>query len=105
MTLRRNVGFHSRPRSVDRAAPSIVVGSIFAAIALLAAVQPGPTKPSNSKPLVLVPSTLVPGTAVLPLDAGQRHLDVAGQRLPDHLSIEGAQVMPDAAQQFTIGSH
>ncbi len=100
MTLRRNVGFHSRPRSVDWAAPSIVVGSIFAAIVLLAAVQSGSTQLSNSKPVALVP-----GAAVLPLDAGQRHLDVAGQRLPDHLSIEGAQVMPDAAQQFTIGSH
>ncbi len=98
MTLRRNVGFHSWPRSVDWAAPSIVVGSIFAAIVLLAAVRSSPTERSDGKP-----RALALGTAVLPLDAGQRHLDVAGQRLPDHLSIEGAQVMPDAAQQFTIG--
>ncbi len=63
MTVRRNVGFHSRPRSVDRAAPSIVVGSIFAAIVLLAAVRSGPTERSDSKPLALIP-----GTAVLPLD-------------------------------------
>ena len=98
MTVRRNVGFHSRPRSVDRAAPSIVVGSIFAAIVLLAALQPSPTKPLISKPLVLVP-----GTAVLPLDAGQRHLDVAGQRLPDHLGIEGAEVVANPAQQVSIG--
>ncbi len=98
MTVYRNVGFRTRPRSVDRAAPSIVVGSIFAAIVLLAAMQPGPTKPLISKPLVLVP-----GTAVLPLDAGQRHLDVAGQRLPDHLGIEGAQIMSNPAQQVSIG--
>jgi hypothetical protein len=63
MTVRRNVGFHSRPRSVDRAAPSIVVGSIFAAIVLLAAVRSGPTERSDGKPLAFIP-----GTAVLPLD-------------------------------------
>ena len=63
MTLRRNVGFHSRPRSVDRAAPSIVVASIFAAIVLLAAVRSGSTERSDGKPLALVPST-----GVLPLD-------------------------------------
>ena len=98
MTVHRNVGFRTRPRSVDRTAPSIVVGSIFAAIVLLTAVQPSPKKLLISKPPVLVP-----GTAVLPLDARQRHLDVAGQRLPDHLGIEGAEVVADAAQQVTVG--
>ncbi len=98
MTVYRSVGFHSRPRSVDWAAASIVVGSIFAAMALLASIQPSPTELSNSKPLALVP-----GTALLPLDARQGHLDVAGQGLPDHLGIEGAQVVPNAAQEFTIG--
>jgi hypothetical protein len=63
MTLRRNVGFHSWPRSVDWAAPSIVVGSIFAAMVLLAAVRSGSIERSDGKPLALVP-----GTAVLPLD-------------------------------------
>jgi hypothetical protein len=98
MTLRRDVGFHSRPRSVDRAAPSIVVASIFAAIVLLAAVQSGPAERSDGKP-----RALAPGTAVLPLDAGQRHLDVAGQRLPDHLGIKGAQVISNPTQQISIG--
>ncbi len=97
MTVHPNVGFHSRPQSVDWAAATIVVGSIFAAIAVLAAVQPASPKHSDSKPLVLVPSV-----AVLPLDARQRRLDVAGQRLPDHLGIEGAQVTPNAAQQFIV---
>ena len=98
MTVHRNVGFHTRSRSVDWAAAIIVVGSIFAAIMLLAAVHPAPPKLSDSKPLALVPST-----ALLPLDARQRHLDVAGQRLPDHLGIEGAEVVADAAQQVSIG--
>ncbi len=98
MTLRRNVGFHSRPRSVDWAAPSVVVASIFAAIVLLAAVRSSPTERSDGKP-----RALALGTAVLPLDAGQRHLDVAGQRLPDHLGIEGAQVISNPTQQVRIG--
>ena len=98
MTVRRNIGFHSRPQSVDLAAATIVVGSIFAAIVILAVISPASPKLSDSKPLALVPAT-----AVLPLDAGQRHLDVAGQRLPDDFSIDGAQVGSNAAQQFTVG--
>ena len=98
MTLHRPMGFYTRPHSVDSTAATIVVGSSFVATLLLAMLLPNPRELSNNKSLALVTSP-----AVLPLDAGQRHLDVAGQRLPDHLGIEGAQIMSNPAQQVSIG--
>ncbi len=92
--------FHSRPRGVDWAATTILVGSVFAAMALLAVTKLGQASGSDGKPLVVRPST-----AVLPLNAGQCDLDVAGQRLPDHLGVDGTQVGSDLAQQFTVRCH
>jgi hypothetical protein len=38
MTVHQNVGFQSRPRSMDWTAATILVGSVFAAMALLVAI-------------------------------------------------------------------
>ena len=65
--------FHSRPRRVDSTAATILVGFMFAAMALLAVTYPRSVLASDGKPL-----GLVPGTAVLLLDAGQRDFDFAG---------------------------
>jgi hypothetical protein len=59
-----------------------------------------PPQGSDGKPLVWVL-----GTALLSLNARQRHFDIAGQGLLDHLGIEGAQVGSNPAQQFPIGFH
>ena len=65
--------FHSRPLRVDSTAATILVGFMFAAMALLALAYPRSVQALDGKPLVAVPST-----AVLPLNAGQRHLNVTG---------------------------
>jgi hypothetical protein len=100
MTLHRPMGFYTRPHSVDSTAATIVIGSSFVATLLLAMLLPNPRELSNNKSLALVTSP-----AVLPLDARQCHFDVAGQGLPDDFSIEGAQVMSDAAQEVPVRSH